>query len=116
MHKGWGGDLIGMTAMPEAKLAREAQICYAMVALASDYDCWREARNVKDKQSLLDEIIGNLHEATGNALKLIEKVLGNVQSICSGDCACRKSLELAVWTRADAISEKDREKVEILFE
>jgi 5'-methylthioadenosine phosphorylase len=47
MHRAWGGDLIGMTAMPEAKLAREAQICYALVALASDYDCWRPQRNYR---------------------------------------------------------------------
>jgi len=42
MHRLWGGDLIGMTAMPEAKLAREAQISYALVALVTDYDCWRK--------------------------------------------------------------------------
>ena len=41
MHRLWGGDLIGMTAMPEAKLAREAEISYALVALVTDYDCWR---------------------------------------------------------------------------
>ena len=42
MHRLWGGDLIGMTAMPEAKLAREAEIPYALVALVTDYDCWRQ--------------------------------------------------------------------------
>ena len=42
MHRLWGGDLIGMTAMPEAKLAREAEIAYALVALVTDYDCWRK--------------------------------------------------------------------------
>ncbi len=57
MHRAWGGDLIGMTAMPEAKLAREAQMCYALVALASDYDCWREHDAAMDKQGLLAEII-----------------------------------------------------------
>ena len=41
MHQAWGGDLIGMTCMPEAKLAREAEMCYALVALPTDYDCWR---------------------------------------------------------------------------
>ncbi len=43
MHRLWGGDLIGMTAMPEAKLAREAEISYALVALVTDFDCWRKA-------------------------------------------------------------------------
>ena len=55
MHRAWGGDLIGMTAMPEAKLAREAQICYAMVALASDYDCWRPHEAEKEKMKVLFE-------------------------------------------------------------
>ena len=42
MHRLWGGDLIGMTAMPEAKLAREAEIAYALIALVTDYDCWKK--------------------------------------------------------------------------
>ncbi|MHC4494851.1 MAG: S-methyl-5'-thioadenosine phosphorylase, partial [Planctomycetota bacterium] len=77
MHKAWGGDLIGMTAMPEAKLAREAQICYALVALASDYDCWKPHEDGKDKQTLLKEIIGNLQAATNNCLELIKAVLSS---------------------------------------
>lgn len=116
MHKAWGGDLIGMTAMPEAKLAREAQICYALVALASDYDCWREHREGKDKQTLLKEIIGNLQEATNNAIRLIEKVLQKSNGACNADCSCRKSLELAVWTDAEKINKTDREKLSVLFE
>ena len=75
MHKAWGGDLIGMTAMPEAKLAREAQICYALVALASDYDCWKLHEGGKNKQILLKEILGNLQMATNNCLELIKAVL-----------------------------------------
>jgi len=68
MHRLWGGDLIGMTAMPEAKLAREAELAYALVCLPSDYDCWRPAPAELDKHELLKEIIGNLTEATGNAI------------------------------------------------
>ena len=116
MHKEWGGDLIGMTAMPEAKLAREAQICYALVALASDYDCWKPHEGGKDKQTLLKEIIGNLQAATNNCLELIEAVLSSEHELASEDCHCRKSLDLAVWTNQAQIKADDKEKLKVLFQ
>jgi 5'-methylthioadenosine phosphorylase len=116
MHRSWGGDLIGMTAMPEAKLAREAQICYALVALASDYDCWKLHEGDKDKQTLLKEIIGNLHTATNNCLELIKAVLKSDSELVSEDCHCRKSLDLAVWTDQKQIKTADKEKLKVLFE
>jgi 5'-methylthioadenosine phosphorylase len=116
MHKAWGGDLIGMTAMPEAKLAREAQICYALVALASDYDCWKPHEGVKNKQTLLKEILGNLQMATNNCLELIKAVLSSEQELIGEDCHCRKSLDLAVWTDPAQIDSTDKEKLKVLFE
>ena len=116
MHKAWGGDLIGMTAMPEAKLAREAQICYALVALASDYDCWKPHGGGKDKQTLLKEIIGNLQAATNNCLELIETVLSSEHKLIGEDCHCRKSLDLAVWSDPGRIKADDKEKLKVLFE
>lgn len=116
MHRAWGGDLIGMTAMPEAKLAREAQICYAMVALPSDYDCWRPHEADKDKQTLLKEIIANLQTATENCLKLIKAVLNSDSELVFEDCHCRKSLDLAVWTEQSQIDPADKEKLKVLFE
>jgi len=116
MHRSWGGDLIGMTAMPEAKLAREAQICYAIVALASDYDCWHPHDETKQKQTLLEEIIGNLHKATKNCLELIKAVLkSDIELVCE-DCHCRTSLALAVWTQQNRINSADKEKLKVLFE
>lgn len=116
MHKVWGGDLIGMTAMPEAKLAREGQICYALVALASDYDCWRPHESGKNKQTLLKEILGNLQMATNNCLELIKTVLSSEHELISEDCHCRKSLDLAVWTDPARIEPADKEKLKVLFE
>jgi len=119
MHRSWGADLIGMTAMPEAKLAREAQMCYALVALASDYDCWSAPgpdEAAKNKQSLLEEIIGNLARATDNCLKLIKAVLVGEHELVSKDCHCRKSLDLAVWTDKAQIDPVDRERLSVLFE
>ncbi len=116
MHRAWGGDLIGMTAMPEAKLAREAQICYALVALASDYDCWRPHEAEKDRQTLLKEIISNLQTATNNCLELIKAVLTSGRELVYEDCPCRKSLDLAVWTDQSQIDPADKEKLKVLFE
>ncbi|MBN1795325.1 MAG: MTAP family purine nucleoside phosphorylase [Sedimentisphaerales bacterium] len=116
MHRAWGGDLIGMTALPEAKLAREAQMCYALIALASDYDCWKETETSKDKQTLLEEIIGNLQAATGNCLNLITAVLASDSQLSFDDCQCRKSLELAVWTRNEQIDSAKKKELDVLFD
>src|SRR5258705_741127 len=79
MHRLWGGDLIGMTAMPEAKLAREAEISYALISLVTDYDSWRlpglgaaEKKPDVDPFTLLREIIGNLQAASNNAITLMK--------------------------------------------
>ncbi len=116
MHRQWGADLIGMTAMPEAKLAREAQMCYALVALASDYDCWKEHEAGVSKQALLEEIIGNLQAATNNAIELIRVVLQKDGSLCDDSCPCRKSLELAVWMRSDVADPAKRKELGVLLE
>ena len=116
MHRGWGGDLIGMTAMPEAKLAREAQMCYALVALASDYDCWRPHDPAKGKQTLLEEIISNVKAATENCLYLVKALLESDGALASDDCGCRKSLELAVWTKPEQIDPTRKQDLAPLFE
>jgi len=116
MHRAWGGDLIGMTAMPEARLAREAQMCYALIALPSDYDCWRPHEAQADRQTLLKEIIANLQTATDNCLKLIKAILESDCELVSEDCNCRKSLDLAVWTEPAQIDPADKEKLKVLFE
>ena len=115
MHKSWGGDLIGMTAMPEAKLAREAQMCYTLIALVSDYDCWKE-HNVPTKKVLLEEIIANMNSACANCVGLIEAILSSKHALNGESCLCRKSLELAIWTGKDAIDEDEKEKLKVLFE
>ena len=116
MHQSWGADLIGMTGMPEAKLAREAQICYVLVGLASDYDCWRPHEGGKSRKTLLEEIIANMKATTDNCLKLIEAVSKSDSELVSEDCYCRHSLELAVWTDQSQIAMADKEKMKVLFE
>jgi len=116
MHRAWGADLIGMTAMPEGKLAREAQICYTLIALASDYDCWRPHEPGKDSRTLLQEILANLRSATNNCLELIKAVLAGEVALTGEDCPCRHSLELAVWTDPETIEACEKQKLQVLFE
>lgn len=115
MHRIWGGDLIGMTAMPEAKLAREAQMCYALIALVSDYDCWRPHDKTKGKQGLLEEILSNMKTATNNCLALIQALLASEETLVEEDCPCRKSLELAVWTNPSRIGPHEKNRLAALF-
>jgi 5'-methylthioadenosine phosphorylase len=116
LHRAWGADLIGMTALPEAKLAREAQMCYALVALVSDYDSWRPHDPSKAKQTLLQEILANLKTATDNSLRLIQALLASDEKLVDEDCPCRKSLELAVWTNPNWLDPDEKERLMPLFE
>lgn len=111
MHRSMGGDVVGMTALPEARLAREAEIAYALIALPTDYDCWKQRSTPDDEthESLLAEIIGNLQRGADAAASLIEKALGDVSSL-SQPSPAHDALKLAIWTRKELIpkSEIDR--------
>ena len=102
MHRLWGGDLIGMTVCPEAKLAMEAEIPYALAALVTDYDCWRpkpEKQNAT-AETLLGEIIGNLQAASTAAMELIRSALRKIAAepgLLKG-CPASSALKLAVWS------------------
>jgi len=111
MHRAWGGDLIGMTCMPEAKLAREAELAYALVALPSDYDCWRPAPDSVEKHELLKEIIGNLREATDNATRLITAAVDRFGEIAEMPSPAHSALELAIWSNRDMIPAAAKDKL-----
>ncbi len=104
LHRSWGGSVIGMTVMPEAKLAREAEICYALIALPTDYDCWKPHPKGKAKHDLLAEIISNMNKATEQAIKLIKSALKILPEKVDSECSCRKSLELGIWTERSKIA------------
>jgi 5'-methylthioadenosine phosphorylase len=117
MHRQWGGDLIGMTACPEAKLAREAELPYAMIALVTDYDCWRpeSADHKKEKASLLAEIIANMNAATENALLLLERAIPTLWQRRNEAFEAHRALELAIWTAARGIPEAARVQLDLLW-
>ena len=115
MHRAWGGDLIGMTAMPEAKLAREAELAYAMVCLPSDYDCWRPHPNELGKHELLKEIIENLTEATANAMALIKAAIERFGEIAEVPTAAHRAMELGIWSNPDAIAPESWDRLAVLI-
>ncbi len=114
MHRQWGGDLIGMTCMPEAKLAREAELCYALVALPTDYDCWRRVDPSVAADDLLAEIMGNLQRASDNAIVLMRRALGLIADL-PDDCTCRNALKRALWTDPSRIAPTIRKRLEPLI-
>lgn len=116
MHRTWGGDLIGMTMMPEARLAREAEISYALVALVTDYDCWRPHEPGITPQALLAEIIGHLQAATNNAITLIRAAIEEITQAGLPPSPIHTCLDLAVWTSHDRISEGLRARYGVLLE
>ncbi len=114
LHRSWGASLIGMTAMPEAKLAREAEICYALVALPTDYDCWRPHPASVDQQKLIEEILGNVKAATQNALELIRRAIPAVAAQADRPCACQSALALGIWSDRARIPPEVRERLKVL--
>jgi 5'-methylthioadenosine phosphorylase len=100
LYKSWGMDVIGMTNLQEAKLAREAEICYTTIALVTDYDCWHpDHENVT-----VDMIVSNLIANAEMAKRLIAEAVGRVPS--ERGCACGSALSSAIITSPDAIPEE----------
>jgi 5'-methylthioadenosine phosphorylase len=115
LHRAWGASLIGMTALPEAKLAREAEICYALVALPTDYDCWRPHPAHVDQNKLIEEILGNVKAATQNALELIRRAIPAVLQVADKPCACQSALALAIWSDRSRLPPEVKEKLRPLL-
>jgi 5'-methylthioadenosine phosphorylase len=126
MHRLWGGDLIGMTAMPEAKLAKEAEIAYALVALVTDYDSWKSkpapksgepAPEATDPAVLLKEIIGNLEIASQNAIGLIRRGLELIAQNPDRlrDCPATSALKLAIWSDKSRIDPEEVDRLRPLW-
>ncbi|HTS82316.1 MAG TPA: S-methyl-5'-thioadenosine phosphorylase [Myxococcaceae bacterium] len=115
LHRSWGAHLIGMTLLPEAKLAREAELCYAAVNLVTDYDCWRPHPTDLGAQELLEEIVGNLRTTTAAAIALLRSALPAVQSLAASGCGCQESLERAIFTSGTQIHEVTRRKLDLLL-
>lgn len=98
LYRQWGVDVIGMTNMPEAKLAREAELCYATMALVTDYDCWHEAEEAVTVQAIL----ARLHHNVVLAKRMLRTVLPSV--VESPACPCHRALDNAIVTAPDSMT------------
>lgn len=115
MHRAWGGDLIGMTALPEARLAREAEIAYALIGLPTDYDCWRPAAHASPRESLLSEIIGNLNRASEASVRLIRAALRDVSPLRDHPSPAHEALSLAIWSDRGRIDDAEIQRLRPLW-
>lgn len=117
MHRILGGDVVGMTALPEARLAREAEIAYLLVALATDYDCWRPHASGTTPQSLLQEIIGHLQAASASAMRLLEATirLAAARSDMLRTSPALTALDHALWTDRTALDAVEIERLRPLW-
>jgi 5'-methylthioadenosine phosphorylase len=104
LYRSWGVDVIGMTAMPEARLAREAELHYATFALVTDYDCWRATEDAVSVTSVVEI----LHQNTANVRKVLAHAIPAMKSLSGGRapaCDCERALASAVITDKDRIPE-----------
>ena len=105
LYRSWGAAVIGMTNLTEAKLAREAEICYASLALVTDYDCWREATEAVT----VEAVLAILSENAAAARRSLREAAGRIDA--RRPCGCRDSLRYAVLTDPAAIEPAVRERL-----
>lgn len=109
LYRSWGMDVIGMTNLQEAKLAREAEICYVTIALVTDYDCWYESHETVSA----DMIIANLQKNCQAAQSIISQTVRDLSSV--RNCQCGEALKYALITDKSAVPEKTRKNLEYII-
>ena len=108
MYQSWGADIIGMTALPEAKLAREAEICYATLACVTDYDCWRQSEAPVDVAMIVENLRRNVATAQDALRRLVPAIPAHRK------CPCATALAGAIITAPDRISQAARERLSLI--
>lgn len=108
VYRSWGMDVIGMTNLQEAKLAREAEICYTTVAMVTDYDCWHPDHDAVT----VEQIIQVLHTNADNAAKLVAAAVAGVPETAS--CKCQMALRHAIITDRATVPVATRAKLELI--
>lgn len=110
VYRSWGMDIIGMTNLQEAKLAREAEICYVTVAMVTDYDCWHEDHDAVT----VSDIIANLMKNAENACKVVAQAVAAMPA--ARGCKCGSALSHAILTDRELVPEATKTKLGILIE
>ena len=109
VYRGWGVSVIGMTNMPEAKLAREAELCYATLALATDYDVWHDTHEAVSVEAVIENLLKNVATAKG-VLRRVIPTLGERRT-----CGCPSLLKNAVITSPEAFPPATRRRLDLLI-
>jgi 5'-methylthioadenosine phosphorylase len=110
VYRSWGMDVIGMTNLQEAKLAREAEICYVTVAMVTDYDCWHPHHD----SVTVDQIVAVLVKNAENAAKVVRETVAAMPGARS--CKCGAALAHAILTERDKIPAATREKLSLILD
>lgn len=108
VYRQWGADVIGMTNLQEAKLAREAEICYATIALSTDYDCWHEGHD----DVTIEAVIACLQRNVETAKKMVRETVKAVSP--QRACGCRSALKHAILTDRKVIPEETKKRLEVI--
>jgi len=108
VYRSWGADVIGMTNLQEAKLAREAEICYVTIAMVTDYDCWHPHHD----SVTVDQIIAVLVKNAENAAKVVKATVAGLPKTRS--CKCGSALAHAILTERDKIPPATKEKLKLI--
>ncbi|HXX78035.1 MAG TPA: S-methyl-5'-thioadenosine phosphorylase [Ktedonobacteraceae bacterium] len=112
VYRSWGMDIVGMTALPEAKLAREAELCYATIACATDYDCWHQS----EESVTVEMVLGNLNANVTNAQRILTSIARKIPSNRSANnCGCSNALETSIVTERSKIPSEVKEKYSLLI-
>ena len=109
LYRSWGADLIGMTALPEAKLAREAEICYAIIGCVTDYDSWWHSA----EPITIDVILNTMRQNIDTAKKIIKLAVSRIPE--EPDCDCATALETAIVTDPALIPAEQKKKLDLLI-
>ena len=109
LYRSWGADVIGMTNFQEAKLAREAEICYATLAMVTDYDCWREGHD----DVTVEQVVAVLHQNAENGTKVVRAAIAAMPK--ERGCACASALKYAILTDKKAIPEAAKQRLALLL-
>ncbi|MDH4128467.1 MAG: S-methyl-5'-thioadenosine phosphorylase [Spirochaetota bacterium] len=110
LYRSWGCGIIGMTVIPEAKLAREAEICYATIAMSTDYDCWHE----EEESVTIEMILENMHANVNRVKSLLVDLVTNIPDLTK--CTCRQAAKDAIITNRSIIPDKVKKELNLLYE
>jgi len=111
IYRSWDCDVIGMTSATEARLCREAEICYATLSLVTDYDVWHEVEEPVSVEIILKNLKQNIH----NASAIIKRTITTLQAHRSGGCECAQAMKNCIVTRSDLIPQEIKEKLRLII-